>query len=150
MCGFHLGRWILNYNICRRWVCGPLTTCSHCSKGQLVGLLGVVQVAHLADAVDPVTHVRLRLCRQVVGALGRLDVEHVLELLLAVLQPQAAVHLLALIQIDDALQLAAVWVGVVFEAELLRYLALLQREPPASPALKGWKSKEYESELHSW
>lgn len=101
-------------------------------------------MAHLADAVDPVTHVRLRLGRQVVGALGRLDVEHVLELLLAVLQPQAAVHLLALIQIDDALQLAALLVGVVFEAELLRYLALLQREPSASPALKGLNNKRCE------
>jgi len=93
-------------------------------------------VTHLADAVDPVAHIRLRFGSQVIGTLGRLDVKHVLKLLLAILQPQATVHLFALIQIDDALQLAAVVVGVVFEAELLRYLALLQREPATPPALQ--------------
>lgn len=93
-------------------------------------------MTHLADAVHPVAHIRLRLSSQVVGALGRLDIEHVLKLLLAILQPQATVHLLALIQIDNALQLAAVVVGVVFEAELLRYLALLQREVATPPALQ--------------
>lgn len=93
-------------------------------------------MTHLADAVHPVAHIRLRFSSQVVGALGRFDIEHVLKLLLAILQPQATVHLLALIQIDNALQLAAVVVGVVFEAELLRYLALLQREVATPPALQ--------------
>lgn len=92
-------------------------------------------MAHLADAVHPVAHAGFRLSCQIVDALWRLDIEHVLKLLLAVLQAQATVDLLALIQIDDTLQLATVLIRVVFKAELLRYLALLQREPASTPAL---------------
>lgn len=117
---------------CRRRCCSG-KRCG--AQWQIVGLLGVVQMAHLADAVHPVAHAGLRLSCQIVDALWRLDIEHVLKLLLAVLQAQATVDLLALIQIDDTLQLAAVLIRVVFKAELLRYLALLQCEPASTPAL---------------
>lgn len=100
-------------------------------------LLGqVLQIAHLTDAVHPVVHVQLRFGGQIERAARRLHVEHVLELLLAMLQPQAAVDLLALVQIDDALQLATAAVRVVFETVLAGYFALLQREPAAAPALR--------------
>lgn len=94
-----------------------------------------MQMAHLTDAVHPVAHACLGLGSQVICALRRLNVEHILKLLLAILQAQAAVNLLALIQIDNTLQLAALLIRIVFEAKLLRYLALFQREPAPTPAL---------------
>lgn len=95
-----------------------------------------MQMAHLADAVHPVAHASFGLGSQVICALRRLNVEHILKFLFAILQAQPAVDLLALIQIDDTLQLAAVLIRIVFEAKLLRYLALLQRKPATTPALQ--------------
>lgn len=53
------------------------------------------------------------------------------------LHEQARVHLLALVQVDDALQFAAGLVRVVLEEVLAGQFALFQGEPSSSPALWG-------------
>lgn len=91
-------------------------------------------------------HVQLGLGGQIEDAPRRLHIEHELELLLAVLQPEAAVDLLDLIQVDDALQLAARVVDVVLEAVLAGDFALLEGEPAAAPTLRN--ANHYWSELY--
>lgn len=100
-------------------------------------------MAHLADAIHPVPHAGLSLGSQVICALRCLDIKHILKLLFAILETQTAVDLLALIQIDDTLQLATILIRVVFKAELLRYLTLFQCEPASAPALE--KKQQIES-----
>lgn len=49
-------------------------------------LFGVVQVAHLTNAIHPIAHIRLAIGSQIVGAFRRFDIEHKLEFLFAILQ----------------------------------------------------------------
>lgn len=93
----------------------------------------VLQAAHVADAVDPVPHRVVSVRSQIVRASGGLNVEDVLKL---ALHEEPRVYLLALVQVDDALQLAARLVGVVLEQILARQLSLLQGKPPSSPSLE--------------
>ena len=100
--------------------------------------LRFLQAAHLADTVHPAAHVLLGVRGQIVGAGRRLHVEHVRVLFLLPVEPQPRVHLLTLVEIDDALQLAAFAIGVVLEKELTGQLTLLEREPAPSPSLQ-WR-----------
>lgn len=92
-------------------------------------------------------HVHLGVGGQIKCASRRLHIEHELELLLAMLQPQPTIDLLALVQIDGALEFATIVIGVVFQTVLARDFALFQREPSATPTLRN----EYETnqkEIH--
>lgn len=108
--------------------------------------LRFLQLTHLAYAANPSTHVFLGVRRQIVRSRGSFHVEHVRIFLLLPVQPQSGVHLFALVQIDDSLQLPALAVRVVLQHILTRQLALLQSEPTTSPSLIKCKTETQEEE----
>lgn len=61
----------------------------------------ILQIAHLAYAIDPIIHVLFRIGGQIVRASWRFHIKHMLEFLFAMFQLQARIDLFALIQIDD-------------------------------------------------
>lgn len=111
----------------------------------LIGLR-LLQLAHMANAVNPSTHVLFGVRCQIISPRRSFHVEHVRVLFFLSIQSQPSVHLFALIQIDDSLQLPALAVRVILQHILARQLALLQREPTASPSLNECKTETQEEE----
>lgn len=91
----------------------------------------------MADASDPAVHVALAIRREEVDPLGRADVKHVGVALLSALDREPGIHLLALVQVDLALQLPTGSVRVVLEEVLAGQLSgMLQNEPSPPPLLQ--------------
>lgn len=132
------------------WPQGP----SHCQEAagpcweasRTCALFCLVEAADLADALDPLIHVLLRLGHQVEGALAGLDVEHETVLQLLLVEGQACIHLLAEVQVDDAQGLLGVIILVVFQdVGVTTHPAAPQDKPAFLPGLNGKEWEEGES-----
>ena len=111
------------------------------SRGQRSGLPTVVvsrlvEPAQLADGADPLVHVLHRLRHEVEGPVRGLDVKHEAVLELLPLKGQAAVHLLAAVQVDDPDGFLGVVILVVLkDVGVTAHAAAAKDEPAFLPRL---------------
>lgn len=105
-------------------------------------LLSLIEATDLADALDPLIHVLLRLGHQIKGALAGLDVKHKTILQLLLVEGQARIHLLTEVQVDDPQGLLRVIILVVFQNIWVTAHPTTPQDKPAF--LPGLNKKEEE------